>query len=210
MRWSFRNPLCRHPQTGNPGDEPGNFASANFASLNLASVSFGSLTYGSVISQTIRLATMMVAMALSVPLVAQNQSPSPNAVGKDVSGMYEFLREGEFLELTVEDEGRVTGFISRYQDLESDHGAFLDHFLEQGKLQSSQLSFRTETVQGVWYEFKGAVDRGPGKSVGDEGYYVLKGALTEHKGEPDGKSAAKPRQVSLKSFPQDADAAPPK
>jgi len=179
MRWSFHNRLCLERHNRNFRSWPMMFGTSIFLA------------------------------ALSVPLVAQNPSPGPDAVGNKASGMYEFLREGEFVELTVEDDGRVTGFISRYQDSESDHGTFLDHFLEQGKLQSSQLSFRTETVQAVWYEFKGTVDRGPGKKFGDEGYYVLKGVLTEHKGEGDGKSAATPLQVNLKSFPQDADAATP-
>jgi len=40
--------------------------------------------------------------------------------GQQYSGMYSFLKEGEFVQVTVEDDGRVTGFISRYGDGDSD------------------------------------------------------------------------------------------
>jgi len=67
--------------------------------------------------------------------------------------MYAFLKEGEFVQVTVENEGRVTGFVSRYGDGESDKGAFLDLFFNSGKLEGSKLSFTTETVHAVSFEF---------------------------------------------------------
>jgi len=124
--------------------------------------------------------------------------------------MYSFLQEGEFIQLTVEDEGQITGFISRYGDSETDHGTFIDHFIKQGKLAGKKLSFSTETMKGVWYDFKGTIDRGPGKNSGDEGYYVLKGVLTRHKVGADNKSTAKSQEVAFKSFPQDMDSSPDK
>jgi hypothetical protein len=123
--------------------------------------------------------------------------------------MYAFLQEGEFVQVTVEDAGRVTGFVSRYGDLDSDKGAFLDQFFKEGKLDGKKLSFTTATIHGTWYEFKGTVERGEGKNVGDEAYYLLKGTLTEHKIDAAKKTTAKTREVSLKSFPQDAGAEPP-
>jgi hypothetical protein len=110
----------------------------------------------------------------------------------------------------VEDQGRVTGFVSRYGDLESDRGAFLDQFFKQGKLEGNKLSFSTETVHGVWYEFKGTVESGPEKNPGDEGYYLLKGALTQHTTDADKKTTSKSRDVAFKSFPEDLDAQPAK
>jgi hypothetical protein len=94
--------------------------------------------------------------------------------------MYSFLRDGEFVQITVEDGGHVTGFVSRFGDLESDKDAFLDHFFKDGKLDGSKLTFTTETVHGVWFEFTGNVNRGPGKQPGDEAYYVINGTLIEH------------------------------
>jgi len=72
------------------------------------------------------------------------------------------------------------------------------------------LTFTTETVHGVWYEFTGTVERGPGKNPGDEAYYLLKGTLTQHSTDADKKSLSKSREVSFKSFPQDLGAGPEK
>ena len=120
------------------------------------------------------------------------------------SGMYSFLKDGEFVQLTVEDGGRVSGFISRYGNGESDKGAFLDQFFKTGKLDGNKLNFTTEVVHGVAFEFKGSVQRGDGKTAQDEGYFVLKGTLTENTSDVNNKVTARAREVSLKSFPQDA------
>src|SRR4029077_12910848 len=111
------------------------------------------------------------------------------------SGMYSFLQDGEFLQLSVEDEDRVTGFISRYGDLESDRGAFLDLFFKSGKLDGKNLTFTTQTVHGIWYEFKGTVERGPGKSAGDEAYSLLKGTLTQNTTDANKKTSSKSREA---------------
>jgi hypothetical protein len=126
------------------------------------------------------------------------------AAAEDYSGMYSFLREGEFVQVTVEDAGHVTGFVSRYGTAESDKGAFLDHFFKQGKLEGKKLTFSTEVVHGISFEFKGTVGRGEGKSPGDEAYYVLTGTLTEISSDQNNKPAAKSRQVVFKQFPQEA------
>lgn len=121
----------------------------------------------------------------------------------DYSGMYSFLRDGEFVQVTVEDQGRVTGFVSRYGDSESDRGVFLDHFFKSGKLDGNQLAFTTETVHGVWFEFRGTVERGEGKSRADEAFYVLKGTLIENSTDETKKTSSRSLEVALKSFPQD-------
>ena len=133
--------------------------------------------------------------------------PTPATPGADYSGMYSFLRDGEFVQVTVEDQGRVTGFVSRYGDSESDRGVFLDHFFKSGKLDGNQLAFTTETVHGASFEFRGTVERGGGKSRGDEEYYALKGTLVENTIDEAKKSSSRSREVALKSFPQDM--APP-
>ncbi len=117
--------------------------------------------------------------------------------------MYSFLQEGEFLQVTVEDAGRVTGFVSRYGDSDSDRGTFLDQFFKQGKLDGNKLSFTTETVHGVWFEFNGTVDRGEGKTPADEAYHLIKGTLADFRTDTDKKVSSKSREVTFKSFPHD-------
>jgi hypothetical protein len=142
----------------------------------------------------------------SLLLAAQNppQTPAPAKPADDYSGMYSFLREGEFVQITVEDDGRVTGFVSRYGDSDSDRGTFLNQFFKQGKLDGTKLSFTTETVHGVWFDFKGTVERGEGKAPGDEAYYVVKGTLTESRTDADKKVTSKSQEVTFKSFPREA------
>jgi hypothetical protein len=130
------------------------------------------------------------------------RTPSQARPGSEYSGMYRFLREGEFVQVTVEDHGSVTGFVSRYGDTESDRGVFLDHFFKTGKLDHNHLVFTTETVHAVWFEFRGMVDRGTGKNPGDEAYYVLKGTLIENTTDEAQKPSARSMEVALKSFPQ--------
>ena len=138
-----------------------------------------------------------------LPMTAQQDKAPAPLPGSEYSGMYSFLRDGEFVQITVEDQGRVTGFVSRYGDLESDRGAFLDHFFKQGKLEGNKLTFTTETVHGIWFEFRGTVERGEGKQAGDEAYYLLKGTLTEYSSDNAKKTSSRTREVALKSFPQD-------
>lgn len=119
------------------------------------------------------------------------------------SGMYSFLKDGEFVQVTVEDGGRITGFISRYGNGESDKGAFLDQFFKTGNLDGNKLSFTTEIVHGVAFDFKGSVERGSGKTPADESYFVLKGTLTENTMDVNKKVTSRSREVIFKSFPQD-------
>ena len=140
---------------------------------------------------------------------AEKDAPAVKTVpGSEYTGMYTFLKEGEFVQVTVEDAGRVTGFVSRYGELDSDKGAFLDQFFKTGKLDGNGLTFSTEVVHGTQYEFKGAFERGEGKKPGDEGYYVLKGKLTESVTDANKKTSSKSREVTLKAFPADVNHVP--
>jgi hypothetical protein len=144
-------------------------------------------------------------------LRAQDAKPPVDTGAKSstsYSGMYTFLKEGEFVQVTVEDAGRVTGFVSRFGDGESDKGAFLDQFFKSGKLDGNKLIFTTEVVHGVSFDFKGAIDRGEGKNPGDEAYFVLKGALTQNVTDVNQKMTSHSREVAFKRFPQDAAPAP--
>jgi hypothetical protein len=139
---------------------------------------------------------------------AQEKSQAPNAAktGAEYSGMYSFLSEGEFVQISVEDEGHVIGLISRYAD-SAHEGGFVNDFFESGQLKGNQLSFTTKTVQGVSFAFRGTVERGEGKSRSDEGYYVLKGTLVENTTDAAKKASSRSVEVEFKSFPQDL--APP-
>lgn len=133
----------------------------------------------------------------------ENPPPAPAKAGPDYSGMYSFLRDGEFVQISVEEGGRLTGFVSRYGKLESDKDAFLDQFFKEGKLEDRRVSFTTQTVHGVWFDFKGTVERGEGKNPGDEAYYIIRGALTENVTDDRQKVSSRSREVTFKSFPQD-------
>ena len=144
-------------------------------------------------------------------LMSAGAQPNPNrqspaAPRADYSGMYSFLRDGEFVQLTVEGQGHVIGFVSSYADPEGE-GGFLDHLFKSGKLDGNQLAFATEIVHGVSFEFRGTVERGEGKSRGDEAYYVLQGVLVENSTDSAKKTTSRSSEVTLKSFPQDL--APP-
>lgn len=138
----------------------------------------------------------------------QTPPPAPTKTEPSYSGMYTFLKDGEFVQVTVEDEGRITGFISRFGDGESDKGAFLDQFFKTGKLDGNKLSFTTEIVHGVSFDFHGTVERGDGKNPGEEAYYVIKGTLTENVTDVNKKVTSRSRDVVFKMFPEEASPAP--
>jgi hypothetical protein len=97
---------------------------------------------------------------------------------EDISGMYSFLKDGEFLQINLE-KAAVTGYISRMGDSDSDNGVFLDQFFSRADVQGHEVSFTTRPLHSIWYEFKGKFDRGPGKTKSDDGYYILRGTLKE-------------------------------
>jgi hypothetical protein len=132
--------------------------------------------------------------------LAQDQPAAPASNSEDISGMYTFLQEGEFVQIDV-DGTRVTGFVSRYGDLESDKGAFLDHLFKEGELKGNAIHFVTKAVHGVWFEFQGTVEHGNEKDPSKEGYRVLKGKLTQFTEGDKAKPNAKSRELTMKSFP---------
>src|SRR5450759_1556983 len=77
---------------------------------------------------------LLFAFLVSCFALAQKTAPkvTPAVPAQpDVSGMYAFLHEGEFVEVDVDAE-RVTGFISRFGEADSDRGLFLDHMFTKG------------------------------------------------------------------------------
>jgi len=151
---------------------------------------------------------VIVACILASFLAGQESKPKsdsgPQGAVPNYSGMYSFLKDGEFLQVTVEDGGTVTGYVSRFGDGESDKGAFLDQFFKNGKLDGTKLTFTTEIVHGVAFDFLGSFERGEGKNPGDEAYYILKGTLTENVTDVNKKLTSHSREVMFKLFPQEA------
>lgn len=132
-------------------------------------------------------------------------SPPAPASTEDISGMYSFLSEGEFLEINREEDG-FSGYVSRKGDLESDRGAFLDQFFSKASVQGHDVTFTTKVLHGVWFEFKGRFERGPGKTKAEDSYYVLRGTLTEFTtGEDKTSSTSRSRQVEFKWLAQPQD-----
>ena len=116
-----------------------------------------------------RVLCLLLGTIISLCGIGATQTGQPSLPGSDkYSGMYSFLRDGEFVQITIEDKGNVTGFISRFGDSESDKGVFMNQFFKSGKLDGGKLNFTTEPVHGVWFEFSGTVVRGAGKKMGGD------------------------------------------
>jgi hypothetical protein len=129
------------------------------------------------------------------------QAPSkPNDAATNPSGMFTFLKDGEFVQISLED-GKLTGFISRFGETDSDKGQFIDQFFDKASLEGEHLYFKTKTVHALWYELDGTLTVVPGKQVGDEGYRVIRGKLTLHAGDSKGNERASEKTVEFKSFP---------
>jgi hypothetical protein len=135
---------------------------------------------------------------------ALQQPPSSAAqnAANDPSGMYTFLREGEFVQLTM-DDGKLAGYVSRFGDTDSDKDTFIDQFFDKASLDGDHLAFTTKTVHGIWYKFSGVITKTQGKQLGQEGYRVIKGTLVQHVTDANKVDKPRQREVEFKSFPQD-------
>lgn len=136
---------------------------------------------------------------------SRNNSASTPA--EDISGMYSFLKEGEFVQINLE-KTAVSGYISRMGESESDRGVFLDQFFDKAQIQGHDVSFTTKQLHNIWYEFKGKFERGSGKTKADDGYYVLRGTLKEFTLDENKKPVAHSREVEFKSLAQPDDSEP--
>jgi hypothetical protein len=126
---------------------------------------------------------------------------------EDISGMYSFLKEGEFVQITVE-KSAVSGYISRMGDSDSDNGVFLDQFFTKADVQGHQVSFTTRQLHSMWYEFNGKFDRGSAKTKADDGYYILRGTLKEFTTSGGKSVATRSREVQFKLLAQTDDSEP--
>ncbi len=142
---------------------------------------------------------LVLVPALPQPARAQAATAAP-AGAPAVSGMFTFLKEGEFVQITV-DDGKLSGFVSRFGDTESDKGQFIDQFFEKASLEGDHLYFKTKPVHAVWYELDGTLTAVPGKQAGEEGQRVIRGKLTLHSTDAKGVDRVTEKTVELKSFP---------
>jgi len=155
----------------------------------------------------------MVCFALVFAAIAaaqrnkKSQSPAPAkqpvtmAAAEDISGMYSFLKEGEFVRIDLDQSG-VSGYISREGELESDRGEFLDQFFSKATVSGHDISFTTKPIHGVWFEFKGRFDRGPADSKSKDAYYIIHGTLTEFTTDAQNKATSHSREVEFRWLAQ--------
>ncbi len=146
------------------------------------------------------LSVVLVVALVTFVAAQQPRSSAAQDAGNDPSGMYSFLREGEFLQLTLED-GKLSGYVSRFGD--GDKGTFIDQFFDKASLDGDHLTFTTKTVHGTWYEFSGVITKTAGKQPSQEGYRVIKGTLIQHMTDANKVDMPRQREVEFKSFPQD-------
>ena len=151
--------------------------------------------------------TLQIIVALFLLVVAssaQKATPGKTAVppapvmgaAEDISGMYSFLKEGEFVQINLEGS-TVSGYVSREGDTDSDRGQFLDQFFSKASVSGHDVSFVTKPVHGVWFEFKGRFERGPGKTRTEDAYYLLRGTLTEYSNDATNKTTSHSREAEF-------------
>src|SRR5258708_11412838 len=130
-----------------------------------------------------------------------------NTAAEDISGMYSFLKDGEFLQINLDANG-VSGVISRQGTQESDRGQFLDQVFSSGSVHGHDVAFATRQVHGVWFEFKGRFERGKAKDKTQDSFYLLHGTLTEFTTDANKKTTSRSRSVELKWLGQPDDSQP--
>jgi hypothetical protein len=111
----------------------------------------------------------------------------------EASGEYA-LGSGEIVEVDLQPD-RLSGFITRLGDRESDQGTPLTFFFATSRLSGQRLAFTTHQIHGVWFSFEGTIVRGGVRSRDQQGYYLLEGQLVLH------DTANQTQQVRMVSLP---------
>jgi hypothetical protein len=96
----------------------------------------------------------------------------------EASGEYA-LGSGGMVDVELQPD-RLSGFITRLGDRESDEGTPLTFFFATSRLSGQRLAFTTRQVHGVWFSFEGTIVRGSARSRDQQGYYLLQGQLVMH------------------------------
>jgi hypothetical protein len=144
---------------------------------------------------------MRILSLLSVVLLTTVLSLAQGFKPQDVSGLYSFVKSGDTVQINVQPDGSVTGYVSRAAEDGSDRGQMLDLMFAKASLHGTELMFQTKKVHGTSFEFKGRMDRGSAKSTAEEGYWVIRGTLTTIHEDVNGRPSPLASQVEFKSFP---------
>ena len=96
----------------------------------------------------------------------------------DASGEYA-LGAGGKIDVELQPD-RLSGFITRLGERESDQGTPLTFFFATSHLAGQRMSFTTRQIHGVWFSFEGTIVRGTAANRGEPGYYLLQGSLIMH------------------------------
>src|SRR5574341_1509828 len=134
----------------------------------------------------------LAALAL-VPAGSASPAKPPAASVGDFSGTYTFLSDGEDLQINVRN-GKLDGYVTRFGDSDREDPLLLQHFFSKASLSGNDVAFTTEKLHGVWFEFKGRVQRGGAKTTAEEGYFELVGTLTRYDAVSADKATAKSRR----------------
>jgi hypothetical protein len=111
----------------------------------------------------------------------------------EASGAYSLGSTGS-IQMELQPD-RLSGYISRMGDRESDEGTPLTFFFATSRLAGPQLAFTTRQVHGVWFSFEGTIVRGSARSREQQGYYLLEGRLVMH------DAASQTEQARMVSLP---------
>ena len=96
----------------------------------------------------------------------------------EASGAYSLGSSGS-IDVELQPD-RLSGFITRLGDRESDEGTPLTFFFATSRLAGQRMAFTTRQVHGVWFSFDGTIVRGSARSRDQQGYYLLEGRLVMH------------------------------
>jgi hypothetical protein len=121
------------------------------------------------------------------------RSTGRTALPTDASGEY-LLGTGATIDVELQLD-RLSGFMTRLGDRESDEGTPLTFFFATGRLSGQRLSFTTRQVHGLWFSFEGTIVRGSAQSRTQQGYYLLEGQLVLH------DTATQTQQARMVSLP---------
>jgi hypothetical protein len=121
------------------------------------------------------------------------RSTGRTALPSEASGEYA-LGGGGTIEIDLQPD-RLSGFITRQGDRESDEGTPLTFFFATSHLSSQQFAFTTRQVHGVWWAFQGTIVRGSARTRDQQGYYLLQGQLVMH------DAASQTEQARMVSLP---------
>ncbi len=137
---------------------------------------------------------------------ASSSSAPSTTLPADVSGAYAFDHAKESIEVDLDRRGKLTGYITRLGDEETDSDTPLTYFFDQTAVHGDQLQFETKVVHSLWYSFRGTIVRGPGQMRDDEGYYILRGTLSVHhpsnERDKSSQETVEQRKVKYKSLAQ--------